>query len=800
MQNLSYALRMIRKNPGFAFVVIATLALTVALGTTVFSVLYAVFIQPLPYHQPDRIVALRTISPQNFLQPASYPEFLDWRRDARSFSALAAYSTYGSVNFQTGGNSIELHSVSTSDNFFDVFAVKPALGRIFQPGEEQPGRNFVTVLSHEVWQNQFGGRPDALGSKVKLDGLIYTVIGVMPAGFRFPINQTDAIYLPLHMRENQRTGRGNHWLPTVARLKDGITPQAAQAEMSSVLNQLGHIYPDSRGRRVKLIDLASFTVSNTGAALHLLVYAVLALLAIGCVNIAGLLFARGVRLQREAAMRSVLGAPRFTLIRQFLTESLLYALAGGVLGVALAYALIEATKVLLVASLARGVDVQLNLPALAASLLIATVTSLLAGLFPAIRVSGASMNLALRSGSRTSADRSQQRLRAAFVITQVALALVLLVTAGLLFRQLSGLFHTPLGFNPDHILTAEIDLSPGAYEKRDVLANFYTPLLERVRAIPGVRAAGLIQLVPVQSYGWNSDVHIAGQPPAPPNEERLAEYRLLTPGYYSVFGLHVLRGRSFDIARDTPSSQRVAIVNAAFVKRFIPPGQDPIGKTIDDDGTIVGVVPNVRQSIYEPEMAEMDIPISQIPSTVSLQFIQSMSLVVNTAGKPEAITADLRRVFHQLDPTLPFRTPETMTDSVSKALTFERLENWLFGSFAALALLLATVGLYGLISHEVEVSTRDIGVRVALGATRTRILSLIYRSVGLMFLTGTVIGLSVTWAVRQLISSVTVIRLENSVLAIAAIVAAFSLIVLLAASLPARRAATIQPMEALRTE
>ena len=540
MPNLSYALRMIRNNPGFAFVVIATLALTVALGTTVFSVLYAVFIQPLPYHQPDRIVSLRTISPQNYQQPASYPEFLDWRRDARSFSALAAYSTYGSVNFQTGGASIALHSVAASDNFFDVFGVKPTLGRTFQPGEEQPGRNFVTVLSHEVWQTQFGGRPDALGSKVKLDGLTYTVIGVMPAGFRFPINQTESIYLPLHMRENQRTGRGNHWLPTVARLKDGVTPQAAQAEMSSVLNQLGHIYPDTRGRRVKLIDLASFTVGNTGAALHLLVYAVLALLAIGCVNIAGLLFARGVRLQGEAAMRSVLGAPRFTLIRQFLTESLLFALAGGVLGIALAYALIAATKVLLVASLARGVDVHLNLPALATSLLIATVTSLLAGLFPAIRVSGASMNLALRSGSRTSAGRGQHRLRAAFVVTQVALALVLLVTAGLLFRQLSGLFHTPLGFNPDHILTAEIDLSPGVYEKRDVLANFYTPLLERVQAIPGVRAAGLIQLVPIQNYGWNSDVHIAGQPPAPPNEERLAEYRLLTPGYYRVFGLPVL--------------------------------------------------------------------------------------------------------------------------------------------------------------------------------------------------------------------------------------------------------------------
>ena len=802
MQDLNYALRMIRKNPGFACAVIATLALTVALATTVFSVLYAVFIQPLPYHRPQRIVSLRTISPQNYTQPASYPEFLDWRRDARSFSALAAYSSFGSVNFQNGSTSIALHAVSASDNFFQVFDVKPTLGRTFQPGEEQPGRNAVVVLSSEVWQNQFGGSPAALGSKVQLNGLAYTVIGVMPPGFRFPINLTNAIYLPLHLTENQRTSRGNHFLPTVARLKDGITPQAAQAEMTSVLNQLGKVYPDTRGRKVKLIDLASFTIGNTGAALRLLVYAVLALLAIGCVNIAGLLFARGVRLQHEAAMRSVLGASRLTLIRQLLTENLLYALGGAFLGVALAYALIHAVKLLLVASLARGVDVTLNLPALVASLCLALLTSLLAGLFPAIRISGASMNLALRSGTRTSADRGQHRLRAAFVVTQIALALVLLVTAGLLFRQLSGLFHTPLGFDPTHILTAEIDLSPGSYEKRDALADFYTPLIERVQALPGVRAAGLIQLVPIQNYGWNSDVHIAGQPPASPQEERLAEYRLVTPGYHPVFGLRALRGRLFDASRDTPNSPRVAIVNAEFVKRFIPPGHDPIGQVIDSDDkvTIVGVMPNVRQSIYEPEMAEMDFPVSQIPADRRLQFIQAMSLVVNTAGKPEALTAALRHAFHELDPTLPFRAPESMTVSVSNALTFERLENWLFGAFAALALLLATVGLYGLISHEVEASTRDIGVRVALGATHTRILRLIYRRVGLMFLSGILIGLSVTWAVRQLIAGVAVVRPENSLLPIAGIVLAFALIVLLAASLPARRAAAIQPIEALRAE
>lgn len=653
-----------------------------------------------------------------------------------------------------------------------------------------------------MWRSQFGARSNAVGSKVKLDGLTFTVIGVMPAGFRFPINRTDAVYTPLRMREQQRTGRGNHWLPTVARLYDGVSEQAAQQQMQGIFNRLGQVYPDSKGRRLKLLNLSSFIVGNTRDALRLLVWAVLALLAIGCINIAGLLFARGVRLEREVAVRSALGAARATLIRQFLVENILYALGGGLIGSALAYCLIRATSALLVASLARGTEVQMNLPALAASLAIALLTSLLAGLLPAIRLSGVSANLALRSGTRTGAARGQHRLRAAFVITQVALALVLLVTAGLLFRSLSALLHTNLGFNPDHILAAEIDLSPGSYPNRDVLAAFYTPLLERVRAIPGVEAAGLIQITPIQTWGWNSDVHIAGQPPNPPNEARLAEIRLVTPGFYRVFGQQVLRGRSFDDKLDTPHSMRTTVVNEAFVKRFIPAGQNPIGKVIDSDDkvTIVGVVKNIRQAIERPEMAENDWPISQIPPDVRLQFISSMSLVVKTSGRPEAITGDLRRVLHDLDPSLPFRKPASMRSIVNTALTFERLENWLFGTFAALALTLAIVGLYGLISHEVETGTRDIGVRVALGATRNRILGLVYRRVGMMLASGIAIGLLTTWAVRRLILAAVDGAAGSGGLTIAAVVGAFCAIALLAAFLPARRAATVEPMEALRTE
>jgi putative ABC transport system permease protein len=802
LQDLRYALRQLRNSPGFNGTVIATLALSIGITAAIFSVLYAMLIRPLPYSDPDKLVALQPRSPQGYTQPASYPEYLDWRQMNHSLQHLAAYSAFSTVNFEGPEGPVALHETQGTDNFFDVFGVRPILGRTFAPGEDQEGKNDVLVLSYEVWRQYFGGRTDVIGQKVGLEGRPHTIIGVMPAGFRFPISRVDSVYRPLHAAKRLREARGNHWLPTVAKLKPGVTLNQAQADMTQVLTDLGHAYPASKGRTMKLVDVETYILGKTTSSLRLLLGAVFALLAIGCVNVAGLLLARGVKRDREMALRAAVGANRSRIIRQILTEGLVYALFGAAGGIVLAYALLRVIRLLLISALARGAEVELNAPVLMAALFVTVAITILAALAPALRLSGADPNKALRCGGSTGVTRGQHRLRAAFVVTQVALALSLLVVSGLLLHMLGGLRNAELGFAPDRILTAEVDLSPGRYDGRDVVVNFYQPLIEKIRAIPGVQAVGTIMLLPIQSYGWNSDVHVTGTPTPPPNVEQLAEFRMVSPGYFDAFQDRLVKGRLLDPSLDTPTSPPVIVVNEAFVKKFIPEGRDPIGMQLDghDHETIVGVVKNIRQNLYEPPLAETDYPISQVKLADSMNFLGSMQMVVRTSGDPNRIVASLRRAFHDVDPTLPFRSPETMTAVVADTLIFERLENWLFGTFAALAVLLAIVGLYGLISHEVELSTREIGVRMALGAPRGRILGDIYRRVGWMLGGGVVVGLLLTAAARKYIGSVVALDLDKDAGRILLLTAALVGAGLVAALLPARRASSIEPMDALREE
>ncbi len=801
-QDLKYALRQLRKSPGFTLTAVATLALGTGVTAAVFSVIYAVMIQPLPYDHPETIVVPQTFSPQGYTQPASYPEYLDWRNQSHSFTAFAAVSAFRRINLEGPAGPVSLRLTQGSDNLFDVFGVNPILGRTFSPGEDQPGKNNVVVLSYEVWQQNFGGARDVIGRVVRLDGLPYSVIGVMPAGFRYPISQRDAIYTPLHMIDLLRNTRGDHWLPTIGRLKPGVSAALANADMDGVLANAGRAFPDSKGRRMELRPIAEAVIGDTRGSLRVLLFAVLAVLAIACVNLAGLLLARGVKREREVALRSAIGASRARLVRQILTESLVLALVGAALGGTIAVGLLQAMRLLLISALSRGADVHLNLPVLLATIVIAVLTSFIASAIPALRLSRIAPSLSLKAGGNAGTGRGQHRLRASFIVVQVALAMVLMVTAGLLLRLLSGLSNTDLGFQPQGILAMDVNLPQGTYQDHDPRTAFYGPLLEKVRAIPGVQSAGVIQLLPVESSGWNSDITIVGQPPAPPNQERLAEDRFVDPGYFKTMGIHLVRGRMIDPKIDTPKSQQVAVVNEAFVKKFFPNGEDPIGKQMKQDTpqTIVGVVSSVRQDIYQPSMAEIDYPTSEIPEADARNLLANMHLVVRSTLPEDVLIPSLRRAFHEVDPSVPFIEPETMREVIADVLTLERLENWLFGSFAALALLLAAVGIYGLIAHEVELSTRDIGVRMALGASRAKVLELIYKRVGWMMAAGVGAGLLGTLAAQKLIASVVEIKAASDAPIIAGLVLGVIAVGMIAAWFPARRASAIEPMTALRSE
>jgi putative ABC transport system permease protein len=734
IQDIRYSLRQLRKSPGFAMTVILTLALSVGAATAVFCVLDAVVLRPLPFANPDRIISFDTHSGSGYMQPASWPSYKDERAQSTSFTALAGYFKWRDVAVVAPNGPAVLPAVNTSDNFFDVFGVHALLGRTFLPGEQNAGRNDVVVLGYDTWMKHFGGASSAIGSPLSIDGRVYTVIGVMPAGFRFPLNVREGVYIPLHTNAAQwMETRGGHFLRTVARLKDGVTLSQAQADLTQIFAGLTKAYPETDGgRTVRLQLLSDSESSDTRGALWTLLGAVFAVLAIGCVNIAGLLLARGVKREREMAMRVAIGAGRMRLLRQMLTEGLLIAVVGSAAGVALAAGLLEIMRAFLIKALERGGEIHLNFAVLGASVAVAIVVSLAATLYPALRLSGIDPNRTLRAGGNAGTGRGEHRVRAGFVITQVALTLVLLVVAGMLIRSVTRYRHVELGYDPSHVLTGYLHIAPTRYEGRDVLSGFFDPLLTRVKAIPGVKAAGLIDMLPIDSWGANSDVHITGQPPYPKNQEMLAENRMVTSGYFDVFGIQLHQGRGFSSSLDLPDNKApTVVVNDAFVRKFSLAPLAMGTPHIDDNPkpeektAIVGVAGNTRQDIREEPLAEMDYVLDEVPVKDRPAAMSSMVLVVRTDGDANAMIPALRAALHDIDPTVPLADVRTMTDVVSEQLVFERMEEWLFGIFASLALLLAMVGLYGLVSHEVEQATRDIGVRMALGATRNRILSMV---------------------------------------------------------------------------
>jgi putative ABC transport system permease protein len=816
VQDLHFALRQLRSSPGFA--IIAALALSLGIGATaaIFSVMDAVILRPLPFAHQERLLVPLMTSRSGYPQSFSYPGYLDFRTQLQTFDVLAGYAGgIDKVNLEGPIGPVSLRLIKGTDNFFDVFGAKPLLGRTYLPGEDQPGRDNVAVLSYQVWKADFAGRADAVGKMVRLGGTPYTVIGVMPAGFRFPLSAQDVVYTPLHPIDAWRTNRGPHWMRTVGLVKIGVSRDAALADFNRVVSNIGRAYPDADGGLTgSLISLAQQVNTldsgqNVTGTLRALALACLALLGIACINVAGLLLARGVKRDREMALRAAVGANRGRLMRQMVTESLVLGVSGLGGGLLASLLLLKVMNVFLVKAMARGADVHLNMTMVTVALVVSLLSSTLASIAPAVRLSGTDPNRALRaSGVGASSGRGQHRMRSAFVIVQIALSLVLLVVSGLLLRNLSDLLRTDLGFHPSRILAMEIDLSPGRYQGRDPVTAFYRPLLEKLAHLPGVEGAGVIDNLPVESWGSSEYVHIAGQPPYPPNQQKLSELRFISEGYFDAMGIKLVRGRltSPQLDRVEINPGGTVVVNEAFRREFFPNGGNPVGAFFDNDPgakaktSIVGLVTNVRQDLRQQPMAELDFLLDELPAKLRLDYLGNMTLVIRANGDPSALIPSLHNALHEVDPTVPFQAPESMTQIVSEQLIFERMESWLFGIFAAFALLLASIGLYGLLNHEVELRTREIGIRMALGSTRGLVMRHVVRRVALLMATGLGFGWLLTLALRKVMASVVEMHSGHDFALLAGLTAGLAATGILAGLVPARRASCIEPMRSLRTE
>jgi putative ABC transport system permease protein len=811
INDVRFAIRQLRKSPGFTVTAILTLALGIGATAAMFSVLDAVLLHPLPFSGVDRIAQIKMKAAANYEQPASWQEYQDIRRLASDFSVVAGVGNGGGVTLTQGKDAIYLHAVQGTDNFFQLYGVRPIFGRTYLPGEDQSGKNNVAVLSYSVWQQYFGGRKNVIGEFIHLDGSPYTVIGVMPAGFRVRFDTPDLIYMPLRLSSDQIKSRGSFWLPVWGRLKPGVTVAQASADMNHVLNELGKQFPDhDKGKTAQVIPIVDVlhtnqTGNNDRPELWTLLAAVFAVLLIACTNVAGLLLARGILRERELAVRTALGAGRKRIVLQMLTENILLGIGGGIGGVILGEALLIGMQQFLEKAFALGGNVHMNLPVLAATFIVSLLASVAAGLVPAWRAAHIDPNYALKSGANTGTTRQQHQLRAGFVVVQVALSLMLLVCSGLLLLGLREMLQTNVGFNPRNLLTLEVDIPAGDYKSTGFVQGLVQPLESRVQQIPGVTAVGSNDLMPILQNGSNSDIALVGKPEDPIDKQRLTEIRFVSPGYFAAMQLPIVKGRDFT-AQDGAKTQPVAIVNDAWVKEFLNNNEEPLAQAFkgdsdshEPDTAIVGVAHSGRQDLFERASAEADFPLTQMPESW-LAFIPQFYLFVRTSVPPASITAQLRSALHQVAPNVAFRTPQTMEQVLSDALVTNRMLSWLFGLFAAIAALLTSIGIYGLLSQEVASRTRDIGVRMALGATRVGVAQLVLGRVGVLLIVGISAGLAGVFLIRRVLIAVLTVQFHQDLWAVVVIAVGFCAIGLLSAVIPARRAASIEPMQALRSE
>jgi predicted permease len=806
LQDARYALRALRRNPAFTAVAVLTLAVAIGANTAIFSVLNAVLLTPLPFPEPDRLVMVwewshRSGNRRNVVAPYNY---LDWRRDSRSFAELAAYADVR-ANL-TGLDQPEEVAVGyVTANLFPLLGLQPLRGRAFTADEDRPGAPRVAVLSFELWQRRFGGSPAVVGQTIALNGTPFEVVGVMPRAFSLGLprsfqrpGQMTELWTPLRLDPAaDYRGRTGRYLVTFGRLNPGVSAGQAEADVQTIAARLAGAHARTNtGWSATVVPLTEQIVGGARRSILVLAGVVAFVLLIACANVANLQLVRAAARRRELAVRSALGAARGRLVRQLLTESVVLALAGGAAGLLLAFWAGEALARLGATSVPRLAEVALDGRTLAFTSGLAVLTGLLFGLVPAVQVARGELQEGLKEGARGSAGGS--RTRTALVASQVAIAMVLLVGAGLLLRSFARLQAVDPGFNPDGVMTARLNLPGRAYDTPEKQVAFFQQLLERVRALPGVQSASAISFLPFAGLGSRTSFRIEGRPVPAAGQFPSTDVRAAMPDYWRTLGIPLVAGEALD-ARDIAGAPRRVVINEAFARAHFP-GENPVGKFVimpwgeDLRGEIVGVAADTRQFGYDVE------PYPMIYWAMPQFPLSFMSLAVRTAGEPDAVVPSLRAAVRSLDADLPLADVRPLGDFLGESVAQRRFTMALTATFAAVALLLAAVGLYGVLAYGVAQRTREIGVRVALGAARRAVIGLVIREGMMVVVAGIASGALLAVALTRVMTTLLYGVGPLDPVTYVAVAAVLGAVALLASWLPARRAARVDPMAALRNE
>ncbi len=800
-QNIRFAFRTLLKNKAFTITAVLTLALGIGSTTAIFSVVYAVF-EPMPYPNPDQLVMLWSRLP-NGRGPVAANDFLEWRRRSNSFEAINAWNG-ASFNVATEDRPEQVPASRRTPGFFTMEGLPLLLGRDFLPEEGEPGRDRVVILSHRFWAKHFNSNRDLIGKDIRMNAERYTVVGVLPPGIYDRFNSQ--LWVPLSFRPDQLT-RDPFFISVMGRLKDGVTLSQAQAEMSGIAAQLNSESPKTSTREMTVEPLhLNFVTPSTRRNLWLLLGAVAFLLLIGCVNVANLLLARGTSRQKEVAVRAAVGASRLRLFGQFLTESLVLAVLGGALGVFLASVIIDAITYVMPpvgTMIPSEANIRISIPVLFFTIGVTTLAGLLFGAAPAWQATRVDLNEVLKLGGRTGAGGVRRNFLRVLVVAEFSLALTLLATGGLALRGFWNLTRIDLGIQTDNVLTFRLPVPERRLDGPDKIRSYYGQMLERIQAVPGVTKAAVTTGIPGLGASLGASFTIVGQPVSP-STRNLTDVQMVTPDYVDTLGIRVTHGRNLN-AQDTETSMRVAIVNEHFVKRYMS-GVDPLtqqisfreiipgaprGKPIE--WQIVGVYHNVRGAGSREEDPEINVPFAQSPWPQS-------SVALKTSGDPKSVVNSIAAAVNSVDPDLPLAGVRTVDEIVSESLAIDRFSVVLFVSFGALGLMLAAVGIYGVMAFSVAQRTHEFGIRMAVGAQRSNVINQVLREGTLLAGCGTVIGLGGAYLVGRAMQSTLFGVQAMDVRAFSAISFLLLLAALLACLFPAWRASRVEPLEALRYE